>query len=138
LEALPKRPGNAYAIFLKATHGRQDIADKIETIAKKEAGGDPEKMKRMRIGLIGKMSGELWRGMSDKEKLVSLVRCFGVHDTDTCVYSRTKTKRIMQRSFGMRTMVPPSPSRKKPTRLRPLDQTYLKKCVSCFVVKRIN
>ncbi|KAG8755434.1 hypothetical protein FRC11_006027 [Ceratobasidium sp. 423] len=68
--ALPKRPGNAYALFLADVTSRQDFRDKIEALIQKEGvKGDHEIVKK-RIGLFGRASSDIWKSMSEKEKAV--------------------------------------------------------------------
>ncbi|KAG8724683.1 hypothetical protein FRC09_015594 [Ceratobasidium sp. 395] len=67
---LPKRPGNAYALFYKDAMNRQDIADKVEAAAMKESGGDPTKAGRLKVGLRGRFTAEEWNALSDKDKQV--------------------------------------------------------------------
>ncbi|KAG8765636.1 hypothetical protein FRC12_007390 [Ceratobasidium sp. 428] len=67
---LPKRPGNAYALFYKDAMNRQDIADKVEAAARKESGGDPTKAGKLKVGLRGRFTAEEWNALSDKDKQV--------------------------------------------------------------------
>lgn len=85
LVTLPLRPGNAYAMFLADLTSRQDFRDKVEALAKKEAGGDDTKLKKARIGLFGRSTSDMWKTMSEKEKAVSfhLVRMIGTISSET-------------------------------------------------------
>lgn len=77
---LPKRPSNAYAIFLKEAFSRPDVQEKIDAAMKKGAGagGHPA-----RIGMVGKTAAAMWRAMSEKEKQAShlcLLKSFQLYD----------------------------------------------------------
>jgi hypothetical protein len=71
MEALPKRPGNAYALFLADVYKRQDVLNKVEALAQKNSGGDENKARRNMLGLMGRTSADIWKNMSEKEKAVS-------------------------------------------------------------------
>ncbi|KAG8717657.1 hypothetical protein FRC09_013933 [Ceratobasidium sp. 395] len=84
---LPKRPGNAYALFYKDAMNRQDIADKVEAAAIKESGGDPTKAGRLKIGLRGRFTAEEWNALSDKDKQVYTVKA-------------AELKRVWDKNYG--------------------------------------
>ncbi|CAE6443444.1 hypothetical protein ACGC1H_006112 [Rhizoctonia solani] len=70
MNTLPKRPGNAYALFLADMTSRQDFRDKIDALVKKEGFTDDRDAVKKKITLFGRTSGEIWRSMSEKEKAV--------------------------------------------------------------------
>ncbi|KAG9094012.1 hypothetical protein FS749_013298 [Ceratobasidium sp. UAMH 11750] len=68
MEHLPKRPATSYALFLKDTVTRPDMISKVDAAAQKEAKGDPEKLKKLRIGIGGRLAAAEWKAMSDKDR----------------------------------------------------------------------
>ncbi|ELU38873.1 Tbf5 domain-containing protein [Rhizoctonia solani AG-1 IA] len=71
LNVLPKRPGNGYALFLSDVTSRQDFRDKVDALVKKEHPKDEKDLVQKRISLYGRTSADIWRSMSDKEKVYS-------------------------------------------------------------------
>ncbi|CAE6528400.1 unnamed protein product [Rhizoctonia solani] len=70
MNALPKRPSNAYAIFLRDMTSREDFRNKVDALAQKEGITDERELARKKIGLYGRTSADIWNSMSDKEKAV--------------------------------------------------------------------
>ncbi|CAE6383015.1 unnamed protein product [Rhizoctonia solani] len=70
MSVLPRRPGNAYALFLADISSRQDFREKVDAIVAKEAPKDDREVVRKRISLYGRTAGDIWKSMSDKEKAV--------------------------------------------------------------------
>ncbi|KAH7338396.1 hypothetical protein B0J17DRAFT_662375 [Rhizoctonia solani] len=70
LDILPKRPSNAYALFLADITNRQDFRQKIDDIVQKEGLKDNRDVVRRRISLYGRTAADVWKTMSDKEKAV--------------------------------------------------------------------
>lgn len=70
LSVLPKRPSNAYALFLTDMANREDFRNKIDALVKKEGITDEQGIARKKIGLYGRASADIWNSMSEKEKAV--------------------------------------------------------------------
>ncbi|KAJ1305094.1 hypothetical protein OPQ81_000134 [Rhizoctonia solani] len=70
MDTLPKRPGNAYALFLADMTSREDFRNKIDAIAQKEGAKDDRELAKKKIGLYGRTAANIWHSMSDKEKTV--------------------------------------------------------------------
>ncbi|KAG8741959.1 hypothetical protein FRC10_002225 [Ceratobasidium sp. 414] len=67
---LPKRPANSYALFLKDAMTRPDMVTKVDTKAEKEAKGDANKLKKLKIGIRGQLAAAEWKALSGKDKQV--------------------------------------------------------------------
>ncbi|CAE6339641.1 unnamed protein product [Rhizoctonia solani] len=70
MNTLPKRPGNAYALFLADVTSRQDFRDKIDALVSKEGAKGEREIVKKRIGLYGRATADIWKSMSEKERAV--------------------------------------------------------------------
>ncbi|QRV78240.1 HMG (high mobility group) box protein [Ceratobasidium sp. AG-Ba] len=73
-DQLPKRPANPYALFFKDFSKRPEIAKRIDEMAKKEAEKDGRLIQRVVAGMRGRLTGEEWRKLNEKEKGVYVAK----------------------------------------------------------------
>jgi hypothetical protein len=101
MSVLPRRPGNAYALFLADISSRQDFREKVDAIVAKEAPKDDREAVKKRISLYGRTAGDIWKSMSDKEKAVSSTRQY--HELCLTLCARSTQPRLRKpRNNGIR------------------------------------